>query len=78
LALLYPDEFTVYDWRVCEEVGCKYTPWKDFSDALWDHYESFKQAVIAQTPSHLCLRDRDRFLIGRSFRKQVEEKDSVD
>jgi hypothetical protein len=76
LTILYPEVFTVYDWRVCEEVGCDYEPWcsRDFSDALWSHYESFKQAVIdyPHFPGNLSLRDKDRFLIGRSTRKGIE------
>jgi hypothetical protein len=74
LTILYSDAFTVFDWRVCEEVGCDYKPWPSrwFSDAMWSHYESFKQAVINVTPAHLSLRDKDRFLIGRSTRKSIE------
>jgi hypothetical protein len=72
--ILYPDDFTVYDWRVCGELRCDYKPWssRGFSDALWSYYESFKQAVIDQTPDYLSLRDKDRFLIGRSTRKSIE------
>jgi hypothetical protein len=74
LTILYPDEFTVYDWRVCQELGCEYGPWcsRGYSDVLWSHYESFRQAVIDQTPSHLSLRDKDRFLTGRSIRRTIE------
>jgi hypothetical protein len=74
LTILYPDAFTVFDWRVCKEVGLDYKPWNErpFSDALWGHYESFKQAVINQTPAQLSLREKDRFLIGRSTRKSIE------
>jgi hypothetical protein len=72
LTLLYPDDFTVYDWRVCDEVGQTYKPWRGFSDKLWSEYEQFVKAVIKNTPNGLTLRDRDRFLIGRSIRKGVE------
>src|SRR5208283_4446395 len=73
LTMLYPDVFTVYDWRVCEEVGCDYEPWcsRCFSEALWSYYESFKQAIMNQTPDHLDLRDKDRLLIGRSTRRSI-------
>jgi hypothetical protein len=73
LALLYPDDFTVYDWRVCGEVGRTYKPWLGFSAKLWNEYEQFIEAVIDETPQGLTLRDRDRFLIGRSIRKGVEQ-----
>lgn len=80
LTLLYPDEFTVFDWRACDELrfrgGSKfpYNPWcqRGFSDALWEQYELFKQMVIEQTPAELSLRCKDRFLIGRSTRASIE------
>jgi hypothetical protein len=72
LALLYPEDFTVYDWRVCDEVGFTYKQGRAFSDKLWREYEQYMEAVIYKTPSDLPLRDRDRFLIGRSIRKEIE------
>lgn len=79
LTFLYPNEFTVFDWRVCDEVKFPYEPWcsRGFSESLWDHYQRFKQTVIDQTPAQLSLRRKDRFLIGRSTRKSVEQ-DSCD
>jgi len=67
LTILYPDDFTVYDWRVCGEVGRPYRPWLG-----WDEYEQFKKAVIDETPDGLSLRNKDRFLIGRSIRRGIE------
>jgi hypothetical protein len=72
LTILYPEEFTVYDVLVCREVGCDYKPWREFSPGLWGDYEQFRDAVISKTPTGLALRDKDRFLIGRSFRLGVE------
>lgn len=74
LTILCPDEFTVFDTNVCDEIGFDYRPWADrgFSDALWQYYESYQQAVIAQTPGETALRDRDRFLFGRYVHKQLE------
>ena len=36
LTILYPEEFTVYDWRTCDELRCAYEPWcaRDFSESL--------------------------------------------
>jgi hypothetical protein len=75
LTILYPEEFTVFDWRVCDELKYNYQPWcsRGFSDALWDQYEGFKRAVIEHTPPDISLRCKDRFLIGRSTRKSIEE-----
>jgi len=72
LALLHPEEFTVYDWRVCDEIEFAYKPWVCFSDKLWDEYCRFKEGVVAATPGHLTLREKDRFLIGRSIRSELE------
>jgi hypothetical protein len=38
-----------------------------FSDSGWLDYEQYKAAVIENTPPHLCLRDKDRYLWGKSF-----------
>jgi len=73
LTVAYPDDFTVYDWRVCAEVGRTYRSWLGFSDELWNEYEHFRGVVIAETPKGLSLRDRDRFLIARSIRKGIEQ-----
>jgi hypothetical protein len=72
LTILYPEDFTVYDYRVCDEVGQRYTPWLSFSEKLWGKYEQFQNAVISNTPGDLSLRDKDRFLIARSIRKEIE------
>jgi len=81
LTILYPDDFTVYDYRVCAEVKQRYTPWLSFSDKLWDKYEQFQAAVISETnkaPEELrTLRDRDRFLTARSIRREIEKECSV-
>ena len=74
LTLLYPSEFTVYDVMVCGELGWDYKPNLSFSSKLWNNYQSYKQAVVDATPAGLSLRDRDRFLIGRAYRKSVEQE----
>ena len=73
LTILYPDEFTVYDYRVHDELCMgKDLSQRGFSDSLWSEYVAFRESVRRETPLHLSLRDKDRFLIGRSYRKQVE------
>ncbi len=74
LSLLYPDEFTVYDQVVCGELQHPCRPWLSFSDRLWAEYQTYKQRVINETPGNLSLRDKDRFLIGRAYRKSAEEQ----
>ena len=50
LAILYPVEFTVYDERVCKELGIPCRPDQSHSDVLWADYEKFRQSVIDATP----------------------------
>lgn len=72
LAVLYPDEFTVYDYRVCGELNSFQNLGK-ISDArrLWLGYRAFRDAVEASS-SGLGLRDKDRALVGRSIAVQLE------
>lgn len=72
LTVLYPDEFTVYDYRVCETLG-GYRNLTNLTNInrLWDGYSAFKNAVISNSPAGLSLRDRDRYLWGKSFRDQL-------
>jgi hypothetical protein len=66
LTILYPDEFTVYDRRVCAMLpSFSYKDWS-FSDECWSEYERYKTAVSESEPSR-SLRDNDRFLWGKSF-----------
>ena len=72
LTVLYPDEFTVYDYRVCEALGGfgNLTNITNI-DKLWEGYSAFKSAVVSNSPPELSLRDRDRYLWGKSFRDQL-------
>lgn len=68
LTILYPSEFTVYDVRVCGELGkFRELANRKFSDRLWNDYQRFLDAVKDATPAGLSLRDKDRYLWGRSF-----------
>lgn len=73
LTVLYPDDFTVYDVRVCDAL-------RDFADAqykarfddLWTRYSDYVRGVSAAVDGALSLRDKDRFLWGKSFVAQLE------
>lgn len=72
LTVLYPDDFTIFDVRVCSSLG----NFQDLSnlssfDRIWDGYQDFKRAVETSAPSHLALRDKDRYLWGKSFYEQL-------
>ena len=72
LTVLYPEEFTVYDVRVCDSLGdChKLSNVTDF-EKLWHGYVEFKSKVSQAVPDELSLRDKDRYLWGKSFHEQL-------
>lgn len=73
LTVLYPDDFTVYDFRVCEILG-KFEKSQDkkFED-LWGDYSQYIEGVKAEVPSKQILREKDRFLWGQSFKLGLEK-----
>src|SRR2546422_7668710 len=73
LTVLYPNEFTVYDTRVCAELRA----FKNLGgvrpfDALRQGYEEFKGRVEEAAPDGLTLRDKDRYLWGKSLYQQLK------
>jgi hypothetical protein len=72
LTVLYPDDFTVYDVRACEEVdGFRFLADRRSIGDLWSGYLEFKAAVEKAAPAHLSLRDKDRFLFSRSRHRSL-------
>lgn len=73
LTVFYPEEFTVYDIRACEQLGGSHEQAGATSkfEVMWPGYVAFKAAVEAQGPPGLSLRDKDRMLWARSFRQQL-------
>lgn len=72
LTVFYPDDFTIYDFRVCDQVG-DFARLGEYSnvDRTCKGYEAFVAAVHAAVPGELSLRDKDRALWGRSFSEQL-------
>ncbi len=75
LTVLWPDVFTVYDIRVCNQLGhhhalancCRF-------DGIWSGYVKFREAVVAAPgPDGLSRRDKDRYLWGDSMARQLNE-----
>ena len=74
LTVLYPEEFTVYDRRVCDSlIGFHKLGNLKYSERLWKGYQDFKQKVRDATPDHLTLRDKDRYLWGKSWHEQLRK-----
>ncbi len=72
LTILYPEDFTIYDVRVCailpEFKGLDNT--KDF-EKKWIRYSEFVNSVKSYVPQDISLRDKDRFLFGKSIFEQL-------
>jgi hypothetical protein len=72
LTVLWPNDFTVYDVRVCDVLRGHHSLQNKTNFAkLWSGYLDFKKDVESNAPQTLSLRDKDRFLWGKSFRKQL-------
>jgi hypothetical protein len=72
LSLLYPNNFTVYDYRVCEKLDLYkgIDNIKDFKKLSVKYFE-FVRAVGNLAVHYSCLRDIDRYLWGKSFYNQL-------
>ena len=73
LTVLYPNEFTVYDYRVCDILE-KYHEIVNRSnfDEIWKEYQNYKEDVSNYVKSQVSLRDKDRIIWGESFFKQLQ------
>lgn len=72
LTILYPDSFTVYDIRVCDQLQDFHKlAARRFSTALSEDYQRFVAAVTEATPTHLTLRQKDHHLWGLSLMEDV-------
>lgn len=69
LTVLYPESFTLYDARVCGVIGGDFDKLKNKSQfgEVWSGYQRFIKEVRQAPPSGLSLRDKDRYLWGKSF-----------
>jgi hypothetical protein len=77
LTVLFPERFTIYDYRVCshpefkkfEKLAYKMVD----TEKYWELYQDYKKAVIRMTPSSMNLRQKDQYLWGKSFVIQLKE-----
>lgn len=72
LTILYPETFTVYDMRVCDTL-CNFKGIDNITnfEKLWKSYQDYIACVRAYEPTNLSLRDKDRYLWGKSFHEQL-------
>ena len=73
LTVLWPDVFSVYDVRVCQQL-------EDFHaladatrfDEVWNGYQAYLAKVDFNVRGRMSLRDKDRVLWARSARQQLQ------
>jgi hypothetical protein len=73
LAVLWPEEFTIYDVRVCEQLRDFHTLANMKAEQVWPNYVKYREAVSRAAPTQQTLRDKDRFLWGKSAAKQLRK-----
>lgn len=73
LTVLYPDSFTVFDVRACDELRAYHSLGARTRVAsLWEGYLEYAAAVRAAAPAGLTLRQADHWLWGRSRHRDLE------
>jgi len=74
LTVLWPDEFTVYDIRVCDSLD-RFHELGNLTrfDRIWAGYSIFVDGVRDAAPPDLSLRDKDRYLWAKSAMGQLEQ-----
>jgi hypothetical protein len=78
LTVLFPNDFTAYDIRVCRVLGdFKDAQYKTQFEALWDRYSGYLARVQQAAPHLTSLRDKGRYLWGESFATDLQ-KDIAD
>jgi len=74
LTVLYPNEFTVYDVRVCDMLGNFHKLQNRTNpDSVWNGYMEFKDVVTKAVPHEGKLRDKDKWLWGKSFYQDLKD-----
>lgn len=74
LSVLYPERYTVYDYRVCEQLG----EFNNLGDkvkfeSIWTGYCQYINDVRQLVPSEDFLRDKDKCIWGKSFYDDLME-----
>ena len=73
LTVFYPDDFTVYDERVCDALGDFHrVAGRTDVDNRWQGYLEYKRAVEKAAPERLPLRGKDKYLWARSRHEELK------
>lgn len=77
LTVLYPERFTIYDYRNCSHP--EMTEFKKLDNGIkdtrsyWSLYQDYIAAVVENTPTWMTLRQKDQYLWGKSFAIQLKK-----
>jgi len=72
LTVLYPETFTVYDIRVCNELANHHSVQnRSRFYALWTGYQLYLDDVKRREPAIPALRDKDRTLWAKASQRQL-------
>ena len=74
LSVLYPDTFSVYDYRVCSQLkkDFKGLAYKTNFDNIWNGYQEYLADVKSESAKS-NYREADKYLWGKSFCKQLKK-----
>lgn len=72
LAVCWPEDFPVYDYRIRDQTNGFPKLSSGQFERLWQHYEEYKTQVTKLAPVRLSLRDKDRYLYGKSNAVQLK------
>jgi hypothetical protein len=67
LAVLYPQRFTIYDYRVCSQLNKYHDLSYKRSEKAVTGYFLYKKDVVDKVSVKKKLREKDKFLWGKSF-----------
>jgi hypothetical protein len=75
LSVMDPYKYTIFDYRVCETLN-NYKNIGSYSDIdqQWEKYLAYIEDVKKIECDECSLRDKDRMLWGKSFKKQLEKE----
>lgn len=78
LSVFWPNDFTIYDYRVCDQLRNHRLDHLTNFERIWKEYLEFKAGVTAMAPHELSLRDQDRYLWSKSsiehLKKDIEQR----
>jgi hypothetical protein len=72
LTILWPDAFTVYDIRVCDQLQAFHKVADKSVSKIWPEYQAYREAVTTAVPEQELLRDKDRVLWSRNAIARLE------